>query len=469
MVSPVNRRLRSALLDLDSRLGHRLQLRNLPGQVPRDRLAEQGLQADLAYQLVHDHLMLDGNARLNLATFVGTWMEPEALQLMQECAEKNMIDKDEYPQTAELEERCLRILAELWNAEDPDAAVGTSTTGSSEGCMLGGMVLKWHWRQRRRAQGLDDRRPNLVMGTNTQICWDKFCAYFDVEARMVPITPERLHLTGAEAAARCDENTIGVVGVLGSTFDGSYEPIAEMQRCLDQLQERTGLDVPIHVDAASGGFVAPFNSPDLVWDFRLPRVKSINTSGHKYGGVLPGVGWVLWREQAALPEELRFNVNYLGGQMPTIGMNFSRPGAQVVAQYFNFVHLGREGYRQRMATLEAIACYLADAMAQLPPLRLLSHPLGQLPVFAVTLDPSVRNWTVFQLSERLRARGWLVPAYTLPADCEQIAVLRFVLRAGFTRDMADQLLDDLERAVDWFERLPSPMPEPVDREQAFHH
>ena len=465
----MNRRLRSALLDLDSRLGHRLQLRNLPGQVPRDRLAEQGLQADLAYQLVHDHLMLDGNARLNLATFVGTWMEPEALQLMQECAEKNMIDKDEYPQTAELEERCLRILAELWNAEDPDAAVGTSTTGSSEGCMLGGMVLKWHWRQRRRAQGLDDRRPNLVMGTNTQICWDKFCAYFDVEARMVPITPERLHLTGAEAAARCDENTIGVVGVLGSTFDGSYEPIAEMQRCLDQLQERTGLDVPIHVDAASGGFVAPFNSPDLVWDFRLPRVKSINTSGHKYGGVLPGVGWVLWREQAALPEELRFNVNYLGGQMPTIGMNFSRPGAQVVAQYFNFVHLGREGYRQRMATLEAIACYLADAMAQLPPLRLLSHPLGQLPVFAVTLDPSVRNWTVFQLSERLRARGWLVPAYTLPADCEQIAVLRFVLRAGFTRDMADQLLDDLERAVDWFERLLSPMPEPVDREQAFHH
>ena len=465
----MNRRLRSPLLDLESRLGHRLRLRQLPAQVPRDRLAEKGLQADLAYQLVHDHLMLDGNARLNLATFVGTWMEPEALQLMQECAEKNMIDKDEYPQTAELEERCLHILADLWNAEDPDAAVGTSTTGSSEGCMLGGMVLKWHWRQRRRAQGLDDRRPNLVMGTNTQICWDKFCAYFDVEPRLVPITPERLHLTGEEAAARCDENTIGVVGVLGSTFDGSYEPIAEMQACLDQLQARTGLDVPIHVDAASGGFVAPFNSPELVWDFRLPRVKSINASGHKYGGVLPGVGWVLWREQAALPEELRFNVNYLGGQMPTIGMNFSRPGAQVVAQYFNFVHLGREGYRQRMATLEAIACYLADAMAALHPLRLLSHPLGQLPVFAVTLDPTVRNWTVFQLADRLRARGWLIPAYTLPADCEHIAVLRFVLRAGFTRDMADQLLADVERAVDWFERLPAPMPEPVARDQAFHH
>lgn len=462
-------RQRSPQLDLSARLGHRLGLQQLPGQMPRDRLSDKGLHADLAYQMVHDHLMLDGNARLNLATFVGTWMEPEALQLMQECAEKNMIDKDEYPQTAELEERCLRILAHLWNADDPDQAIGTSTTGSSEGCMLGGMVLKWHWRQRRQAQGLDDHRPNLVMGTNTQICWDKFCAYFDVEARQVPITPDRLHLTGEEAAAHCDENTIGVVGVLGSTFDGSYEPIEQMQACLDALQQRSGIDVPIHVDAASGGFVAPFNSPELVWDFRLPRVMSINASGHKYGGVLPGVGWVLWREQAALPEELRFNVNYLGGQMPTIGMNFSRPGAQVVAQYFNFVHLGHEGYRQRMGTLEAIACHLADGIAALPGLQLLSHPLGQLPVFAVRLEPQVKNWTVFQLSERLRTRGWLVPAYTMPPNCEQIAVLRFVLRAGFSRDMADQLLEDLQRAVDWFQRLPAPMPEPVEAEPAFHH
>ena len=324
-------------LDLETNLGHRLHQRSQTDAVlPRDQLAKHGLHADLAYQLIHDHLMLDGNAMLNLATFVGTWMEPEALHLMRECADKNMIDKDEYPQTAELENRCLRMLARLWNAPDPEAAVGTSTTGSSEACMLGGMVLRWHWRQRRAAQGLDDRRPNLVMGTNTQICWDKFCAYFDVEARMVPISREHLQMTAEGAVAACDENTIGVVGVLGSTFDGSYEPIEAIQKELDQLQQRTGLDIPIHVDGASGAFVAPFNSPELRWDFRLPRVKSINTSGHKYGGVLPGVGWVLWREQADLPEELRFNVNYLGGQMPTIGMNFSRPGAQVVAQYFNF-------------------------------------------------------------------------------------------------------------------------------------
>jgi glutamate decarboxylase len=465
----VIQRNRSPQLNLESQLGHRLQLRNLPAQIPRDRLGEAGLEADLAYQLVHDHLMLDGNARLNMATFVGTWMEPEALQLMQECAEKNMIDKDEYPQTAELEDRCLRILADLWNAQYPDQAIGTSTTGSSEACMLGGMVLKWHWRQKRRAANLDDRRPNLVMGTNTQICWDKFCAYFDVEPRLVPITPERLHLTGEEAAAHCDENTIAVVGILGSTFDGSYEPIAEIHRCLDGLQDRTGLDIPMHVDAASGGFVAPFNSPELVWDFRLPRVHSINASGHKYGGVLPGVGWVLWREQSLLPEELRFNVNYLGGQMPTIGMNFSRPGAQVVAQYFNFLHLGRAGYAQRMGMLEAIACELADGLAELAPLQLVSHPRGQLPVFALKLDPVVTNWSVFQLSDKLRERGWLVPAYTMPADCDSLAVLRFVVRAGFSRDMADQLLEDIRRAVDWFERLPGPLLAPDVAEQAFHH
>ena len=457
-------------LDLQTNLGHRLHQRSQTDAVlPRDQLAEHGLHADLAYQLIHDHLMLDGNAMLNLATFVGTWMEPEALHLMRECADKNMIDKDEYPQTAELENRCLHMLARLWNAPDPEAAVGTSTTGSSEACMLGGMVLRWHWRQRRAAQGLDDRRPNLVMGTNTQICWDKFCAYFDVEARMVPISREHLQMTAEGAVAACDENTIGVVGVLGSTFDGSYEPIEAIQQGLDQLQQRTGLDIPIHVDGASGAFVAPFNTPDLRWDFRLPRVKSINTSGHKYGGVLPGVGWVLWREQADLPEELRFNVNYLGGQMPTIGMNFSRPGAQVVAQYFNFIHLGHRGYCQRMACLETTASYLADSIAEMAPMTLLSHPRGQLPVFAVTLKDSVDTWTVFQLSERLRARGWQVPAYTMPAACEDLSVLRFVIRAGFTRDMADLLLRDLQNAVDWFQQLSSPMPDPNPEHRPFHH
>jgi len=462
-------RRRAETLGVNAHLSTSLAAARLPGEIPRDRLAEGGLQADLAYELIHDHLMLDGNSRLNLATFVGTWMEPQARQLMEECADKNIIDKDEYPQTAEIEERCIRILANLWNAPDARRVVGTSTTGSSEACMLGGLVMRWHWRRRRQAAGLDAGRPNLVMGINTQICWEKFCVYFDVEPRLVPITPQRLQLGVEEAIALCDQNTIGVIGILGSTFDGSYEPIEALQQALDALQEQKGLDLPIHVDAASGGFVAPFNSPDLVWDFRLPRVVSINSSGHKYGGVLPGVGWCLWRDDALLPEELRFNVNYLGGEMPTIGMNFSRPGAQVVGQYFNFLHLGRQGFRQRMATLEAIACHLADGLAAIAPLRLLSHPAGQLPVFVVALDAAVSRWDVFHLSDKLRERGWLVPAYTLPADCQDIAVLRIVVRAGFSRDMADLLLDDIERAVDWFESLDAPMPMHQQRQASFHH
>ncbi len=450
----------------DQRPDHRAD--HLPDDLPDLRLEEHGRRSDAAYELIHAHLMLDGNARLNLATFVGTWMEPDARRLLVECADKNIIDKDEYPQTTDLEQRCLRMLADLWHAPDATAAVGTSTTGSSEGCMLGGLVLRWHWRRRRAAAGLEAGRPNLVMGANRQVCWDKFCAYFDVEPRFVPLAEGRLHLDAEAAVAACDANTIGVVAVLGSVVDGSYEPVQAIAAALDALQEHTGLEVPMHVDAASGGFVAPFTAPQLVWDFRLPRVISINASGHKYGGVLPGVGWVLWREDALLPAELRFDVNYLGGVTPTIGMNFSRSGAPVVGQYFNFIHLGRNGYRHRMQALEAIACQLADGIAAIAPLRLVSHPLGQLPVFCVELDPAVTHWSVFHLSGKLRERGWLVPAYTLPAGQEHRAVLRFVVRAGFGRPLADELLADIARDVSWFQGLEAPLPEPMGS-TAFRH
>ncbi|MFN9631174.1 MAG: glutamate decarboxylase [Cyanobacteriota bacterium] len=438
---------------------------HLPADLPGDVLPEAGMRGDAAYELIHGHLLLDGHAQLNLATFVGTWLEPEGQRLMQECATKNLIDKDEYPQTADLEQRCLRMLAHLWRADDPAEAIGASTTGSSEGCMLAGLVMRWHWRRRRGSGG----QPNIVMGANRQVCWDKFCVYFDVEPRFMPLAPGRLHLTPEEAVARCDENTIGVVGVLGSVVDGSYEPIAAIARALEALEDRTGLSIPLHVDAASGGFVAPFNNPELAWDFRLPRVQSINASGHKYGGVLPGVGWVLWRSNALLPGELRFDVNYLGGVTPTIGMTFSRPGAQVVAQYFNFLHLGRRGYQKRMAALEAIACHLADGLAALPALRLVSHPRGQLPVFCVELDPALKGWSVFHLSDKLQERGWLVPAYALPADQGERTVLRFVVRAGFSRHLAEELLADVARAVAWFGSLERPLPAGPAVGNLFHH
>ncbi|HEX3823993.1 MAG TPA: glutamate decarboxylase [Mycobacteriales bacterium] len=411
---------------------------------PHDRLGDDPVTADSAYQLIHDELLLDGSARLNLATFVTTWMEPQARTLMSECVDKNMIDKDEYPQTAELERRCVSILADLWHAPKAASATGCSTTGSSEACMLAGMAMKRRWAA--RAKVGPDRKPNLVMGANVQVCWEKFCRYWDVEPRIVPMEGDRYHLDAPTAVAAVDEDTIGVVAILGSTFDGSYEPVAEIATALDEHASRTGIDVPVHVDGASGGMIAPFLDPDLEWDFRLERVVSINTSGHKYGLVYPGVGWVLWRDAEHLPEELIFNVNYLGGQMPTFALNFSRPGAEVVAQYYTFFRLGRSGYRAVQQASRDVATYLSGEIASMGPFELLSKG-DQLPVFAFTTNDSAEGWDVFSVSFGLRERGWQVPAYTFPENRTDLAVLRVVCRNGFSRDLADVFLADLRDVV----------------------
>jgi glutamate decarboxylase len=412
--------------------------------LPKERFAEDPVPPDIAADLIREELLLDGNARLNLATFVTTWMETQARELMAECVDKNMIDKDEYPQTAELERRCVSMLADLWHASDPEEATGCSTTGSSEACMLAGLALLRHWMTR-----VDDRtrRPNLVMGANVQVCWEKFCRYWDVEPRTVPMEGDRFHLDAASATARCDENTIGVVAILGSTFDGSYEPVAQICAALDQLASDGGPDVKVHVDGASGAMIAPFLDEQLVWDFRLPRVASINTSGHKYGLVYPGVGWVLWRDSAALPEELVFNVNYLGGNMPTFALNFSRPGSEVVAQYYTFFRLGRSGFRAVQQAARDVATYLSSEIGAMPQFQLISQG-AELPVFAFTTTDEVTRWDVFALSRSLRERGWQVPAYTFPANREDLSVLRIVCRNGFGHDLASLLLADIRSAVE---------------------
>jgi glutamate decarboxylase len=434
--------------------------------IPRLALPEQSMPPDVADRLIRDELLLDGSARLNLATFVTTWMEPTAAALMADCADKNIVDKDEYPQTAELERRCLHMLGELWNVAEGDDAVGCSTTGSSEAAMLAGMALKWRWRDRRRAAGADTSRPNLVMGINVQVCWEKFCRYWDVEPRYAPMEPGRYHLTPEGATALCDENTIGVVAILGSTQDGSYEPVADIAAALDRLAAAGGPDVPIHVDAASGGFIAPFIDVDLEWDFRLARVASINASGHKYGLVYPGIGWIVWRDQAALPEDLVFHVNYLGGSMPTFALNFSRPGAQVVAQYFQLIRLGRDGYTRLQQSCRDVAQRIGQQLATVDEFDLIGDG-SNLPVLAVKLKPEVENFTVFDVSDSLRKRGWQVPAYTFPKNLEDTAVLRIVVRNGFGRDLADNLLSDLRSELAELRRRTQP-PE-AEHHDGFHH
>jgi glutamate decarboxylase len=408
------------------------------GELPRSELARHGMPPDTAALLVRDELLLDGTSRLNLATFVTTWMEPQAHALIGETVDRNLVDKDEYPQTAELERRCVGILSRLWNAPDGGEATGTSTTGSSEACMLGGLALLRTWR--------GSGRPNLVVGANAQVCWEKFCRYWDVEPRLVPVAPGRTHLTGEVVGSHCDEGTIGVVAIMGSTFDGAYEPVADIAAALDRVQAERGLDIPIHVDAASGGFVAPFLDPDLEWDFRVPRVRSINASGHKYGLVFPGLGWIVWRESSALPRELVFEVDYLGGSLPTFSLTFSRPGAQVAAQYYVFLRLGHEGFRVVQDVCRRNARWLAGEIAGLGPFELLSDGSG-IPAFAFRLRPDVAGYTVYDVSSLLRARGWIVPAYPMPTGLEDVAVLRIVVRNGFSRDLARILLDDLRRAV----------------------
>ena len=335
--------------------------------------------------------------------------------------------------------------------------------------MLAGMALKWRWRERQRAAGRPVDRPNLVMGINVQVCWEKFCRYWDVEMRLVPMEGDRFHLDGPTAAAQCDENTIGVVAVLGSTFDGSYEPVAAICAALDELQHDMGLDVPVHVDGASGAFIAPFLDPDLEWDFRLPRVQSINASGHKYGLVYPGVGWVVWREPEALPDDLVFKVNYLGGEMPTFALNFSRPGNQIVAQYYNFIRLGFEGYERIQRDARNVAMYLSNQIANLGPFQLITDG-SELPVFAFELKDPDGYYSVFDLSKFLRQGGWLLPAYTFPANREDVAALRIVVKKGFTRDLADLLVYDFRRALRFLERLDSRLPL-VEGEtgHTFHH
>lgn len=441
-----------------------------PGEataLPKFKMPDGMMSGDTAYQIVHDEAMLDGNSRLNLATFVSTWMDDNAQKIYAETADKNMIDKDEYPATAAIEDRCWRMLADLWNVPDANDTIGTSTVGSSEACMLGGLALKRLWQEKRKEEGKSTEKPNLILSAGVQVVWEKFCNYWDVEARYVPVTEDHLVLDGFELEKYVDENTIGVVAILGQTYTGLYEPVKQISEKLDEIQKDTGLDVKIHVDGASGAMVAPFCQPDLEWDFKVDRVNSISTSGHKYGLVYPGVGWVIWRNKAVCPESLIFHVSYLGGDMPTLALNFSRPGAQVLLQYYQFLRLGREGYRAVQQGSIEVATYLSSEIEKLGPFTLVSRG-DTIPVFAWKLKEGQRNWDLYDLADRLRMRGWQVPAYPMPDDMADLVVQRIVVRLGLSRDLAGLLLDAIKEEVDFLENLAAPIPREKPRTNFAH-
>lgn len=423
---------------------------------PKYEMPLKASSGESAYQLVHDEAMLDGNSRLNLATFVTTWMDEYARRIMIENMDKNMIDKTEYPQTAEIERRCVNIIAKLWHSPEAPYCTGTSTVGSSEACMLGGIAALKRWQGRRRKKGLPTTKPNFVISSCMQVVWEKFAIYWDVEMRMVPVTMNKITLDPADAIAMCDENTICIVPILGVTITGLNDDVVALDAALDKLNTKTGWEIPIHADAATGGFILPFLNPEKIWDFRLKWVLSISVSGHKFGLVYPGVGWVIWKDKKYLPKEMNFAVNYLGDDIPSISINFSRPGNQVLAQYYQFIRLGFEGYKAVQQASIDVCNMLKKELDKMGIFEFFNKDTPN-PLFIWKLrDDPKRKWTLYDLSDALHVEGWQVPAYTMPADLENVIIMRIVARQGTGIDLANLLIEDMKHCIATLDKLDHP-------------
>ncbi len=414
---------------------------------PDNKLPEHGMRGVDAMRLIGEELILDGIPMRNLATFVTTWMEPEAQRVIAENLHRNFIDHAEYPQTAEIEQRCIRILADLFHA--PGETTGARTQGSSEAIMLGGLSMKWTWRQLREKAGKSTDRPNLVFGGDVHVVWEKFCRYFDVEPRIIPLQRDKYTIGPEDVEPHLDENTIGVAAVLGTTFTGHADDYTGINELLVSVRNDRGLDIPLHIDAASGGFVWPFLYPDSAWDFRLEQVRSINVSGHKFGLVYPGIGWLVFRDKGALPSDLVFEENYLGKTDSTFTLNFSTGSSMVLAQYYNFVRFGHSGYRYIMETMQANAHYLAERLAGIGEFRLIgAEGAEQLPLVAFQLaDPE--GYDEFDVAAQLASeRGWMVPAYTLPPNAQHVTIMRALVKLTLGRSLVGALADDIAEACE---------------------
>ena len=428
---------------------------------PAERIPQHRTRAEIAYQMVKDETFPQTQPRLNLATFVTTYMDDYGTKLMNEAVGINYIDETEYPRVAVMCGRCINMVANMWNTpEKGDWKTGAVGIGSSEACMLGGVAAWLRWRERRKAEGKPYDKPNLVMSTAYQVVWEKFCQLWQIEMRTVPITHEHITLDIDAALNMCDENTICIVPIMGVTWTGMNDDVEALNKALDEYNCRTGYNIPIHIDAASGGFILPFLNPEKKWDFRLKWVYSISTSGHKYGLVYPGLGWVVWKDKKYLSKDMSFSVNYLGANISQVGLNFSRPAAQILAQYYNFIHLGVEGYTEIHSNSMDIAKYCHKAIGKMPCFKNYSETLVN-PLFIWTMAPEYEKdakWTLFDLQDKLMQSGWMVPAYTMPKNIEDMVVMRIVVRQGMSRDMADMLIEDIRNAVAELDKLEYPTP-----------
>lgn len=417
-------------------------------EIPDKAFPAEGMDARPAKWIVNSESWLDANPVLNLSSFVTTFAEPEMREIAAANFLKNYIDHDMYPQLFAMEGRMVRWLHDLWNGPKNAEPYGTATVGSSEACMLAGLAHKWNWREKRKKEGKDTSRPNMVTGGNVQIVWKKFLKYFDVEPRIIPLKPGNYCLTAEHLEQYADENTICVVAIAGQTFTGEDDDFKGIHDWLDRYEKKTGISIPMHIDGASGGFVNPFIYPDYKWDFRLPRVLSINASGHKYGLVPPGLGWVVFKERKIFNEDLVFYVNYLGGEMPTATLNFSRNSFQIAAQYYQFLRLGREGYRRIMRKTVDHAIFLRKQLVDSGYFTIMNES-QRIPVVALSLDKKITNFSEFDVSNKVRERGWVLSAYTMPPDAQEVRSLRIVLRPHLNTDAIELLAKDIIKACDY--------------------
>ena len=426
---------------------------------PVDKIPDGPTTPQIAYQMVKDETFAQTQPRLNLATFVTTYMDDYATKLMNEAININYIDETEYPRIALMNAKCINIVANLWNTpEQAQWKAGALAIGSSEACMLGGVAAWLRWRERRQAQGKPVDKPNFVISAGFQVVWEKFAQLWQIEMRQVPLTLEKTTLDPEEALKLCDENTICIVPIQGVTWTGLNDDVEALDKALDAYNAKTGYEVPIHVDAATGGFILPFLNPEVKWDFRLKWVLSISTSGHKFGLVYPGLGWVCWKDKKYLPGSMSFSVNYLGAEITQVGLNFSRPAAQILGQYYQFIRLGFQGYKSIQYNSMEITKYIHGEIAKMAPFVNYSEDVVN-PLFIWYMKPEYAakaKWTLYDLQDKLAQSGWMVPAYTLPENLENYIVMRVVIKQGFSRDMADMLLNDIKTAITELEKLEYP-------------
>ena len=420
-------------------------------EIPKETFPASGMAPRAAQAIVNSFAWTDANPELNLSSFVTTWAEPEAVDVARTHMYKNYIDHDMYPQVFKMEGQIVKWLHNLWNGPKGVEPYGAATIGSSEACMLAGLAHKWNWREARRRLGKDSSKPNMVTGGNVQIVWKKFMRYFDVEPRIVPLKPGNYRLTAEQLEKYVDENTICVVAIAGQTFTGEDDDFQGIHNWLDLYEKRTGIDIPIHIDGASGGFVNPFLYPDYIWDFRLPRVLSINASGHKFGLVPPGLGWVVFKERKVFNKDLVFYVNYLGGEMPTATLNFSRGTAPIAVQAYMLLRLGREGYTRILRHTLDNAVYLRQLLVDSGYFNIMNES-QRIPVVALTLNKQVKKFNEFDVSQKVRERGWVLSAYAMPPDAQEVNSLRIVVRPHLNRTLMDTLANDIINACKYLDQ-----------------